>query len=70
MNKADVSKFVSKLRFAIAPKKRLLSNPEGPEGRLNKMRKLVTGLIKYERIEVAYFKGDEARGYAERVSSQ
>lgn len=69
MNKADVAKFVSKLRFAIPVKARRLNNPEGPEGRLDKMRKLVTGLIKYERIEVAFPKGHEARCYAERVSS-
>lgn len=68
MNQADVTKLVSKLRFAIKPKHRRLSTPDGPEGRLEKMRKTVTALIKYERIELNYPRADESRGYAERVN--
>lgn len=67
MNQADVTKLVSKLRIKVPPKHRRLSSPEGPEGRINKLRKTVTGLIKYERIELNYNRGDEARQYAERV---
>lgn len=69
MNQADISKIVSKLRIKIPPEPRRLRNLQGPEGRLNKLRKTVTGLIKYERIELNYNRGDEARQYAERVST-
>lgn len=67
MNQADVSKLVSKLRIRVNPTHRKLRNPAGPEGRLNKMRETVTGLFKYERLELNYTRADEARGYAERV---
>lgn len=70
MNQAEVTKLMSKLRFAIKPTHRRLSNPDGPEGRLNKIRKTVTALIKYERIELKYPRCDESRGYAERVSEE
>ncbi|KAG8229893.1 hypothetical protein J437_LFUL009757 [Ladona fulva] len=59
---------VSKLRYPLNRARRL-KNPEGPEGRLNKLRKTVTGLFKYERIELNYNRADEARGYAERLIS-
>lgn len=68
MNQADISKLVSKLKINIKPRHRNLKNPEGPEGRLDKLRKTVTGLIKHERIELNYNRADEARGYTERVS--
>lgn len=68
MNQAEVSKLVSKLRIKVPPKHRKLPNPKGPEGRLDKLRKTLTGLIKYERIELNYNRADEARQYAERVS--
>lgn len=67
MNQADVAKLVSKLRIKVNPKYRKLSGPEGPEGRLNKLRKTVTALVKYERLELNYQRADEARQYAERV---
>ncbi|KAK9512407.1 hypothetical protein O3M35_000845 [Rhynocoris fuscipes] len=70
MNQADVTKLVSKLRINIKPRHRNLKNPEGPVGRLDKLRKTVTGLIKYERIELNYNRADEARGYAERLISE
>uniref|UniRef100_A0A069DWW4 Large ribosomal subunit protein bL17m n=1 Tax=Panstrongylus megistus TaxID=65343 RepID=A0A069DWW4_9HEMI len=70
MNQADVSKLVSKLKINIKPRHRNLKNPEGPEGRLDKLRKTVTGLIKHERIELNYNRADEARGYAERLISE
>lgn len=67
MNQAELSKLVSALKIAVRPKHRLLSSPEGPEGRLKKLRATVTALVKYERIELNYPRADEARGYAERV---
>lgn len=70
MNQADVSKLVSRLRIPIKPRHRNLKNIEGPEGRLKKLRKTVTALIKFERIELNYNRADEARGYAERLISE
>lgn len=68
MNQAEVTKLVSKLRIKVKPEPRKLRNAQGPEGRLNKLRKTVTGLLKYERIELTHNRADEARQYAERVS--
>ncbi|CAG9788055.1 unnamed protein product [Diatraea saccharalis] len=70
MNQAEVSKLVSKLRIKIPNEPRKLRNIKGPEGRLDKLRKTVTGLFKYERIELNYSRGDEARQYAERLISE
>ncbi|KAI9581323.1 39S ribosomal protein L17, mitochondrial [Glossina fuscipes] len=69
MNQADVSKLMSQLRISIQAKKRNLKNPKGPEGRLLKLRKTVTALLKHERIELYYNRADEARGYAELLIS-
>lgn len=68
MNKAEVSKLMSQLKFAYLPRARRTKNAQGPEGRLMKMRKTVTALFKFERLELNYNRADEARGYAERVS--
>lgn len=71
MNQAEVSKLVSKLRVKVLPAHRNLKNPKGtPEGRLDKLRKTVTGLIKFERIELNYNTADEARQYTERVRTK
>ncbi|XP_058058868.1 large ribosomal subunit protein bL17m [Anopheles bellator] len=69
MNQAEVTKLMSQLRVAIQPRHRNLKNPRGPEGRLDKLRKTVTALVKHERIELNYQRADEARGYAERLIS-
>lgn len=68
MNQAEVTKLMSKLRVAVAPKARRLRNVDGPEGRLLKLRKTVTAMIKHERIELNSNRADEARAYVERVS--
>lgn len=68
MNQADVSKLVSKLRINVKPVPGRLRSQKGPEGRLDKLRKTVTGLIKFERIELNQHRAEEARQYAERVS--
>lgn len=70
MNQADVSKLVSKLRVKLYPRARKFKNADGPEGRLKKLRKTVTALVKHERIELNYPRADEARAYTERVSIQ
>ncbi|XP_065081180.1 large ribosomal subunit protein bL17m-like [Ochlerotatus camptorhynchus] len=69
MNKAEVAKLMSQLKVAIQPRHRNLKNIDGPEGRLDKLRKTVTALIKHERIELNYQRADEARGYTERLIS-
>ena len=59
------------LRITYRMRPRKLSSAEGkgsgPQGRINRMRKLVTALVRYERIEGKQPYLDEARGYAERV---
>lgn len=67
MNQANVEKLVSRLRYNVQSKPRKLRNPDGPEGRLRKIRKTLTGLMKYERIELNYARADETRGYVDRV---
>uniref|UniRef100_T1H345 Large ribosomal subunit protein bL17m n=1 Tax=Megaselia scalaris TaxID=36166 RepID=T1H345_MEGSC len=69
MNQAEIGKLMSQLRINVAPRHRNLKNIDGPEGRLHKLRKTVTALIKHERIELYYNRADEARGYAERLIS-
>lgn len=68
MNQAEVTKLMSQLKIAVAPRHRRMRNPLGPEGRLLKLRKSVTALFKYERLEMMWNRADETRGYAERVS--
>lgn len=70
MNQADVTRLVSKLRIGVLQNYRRLKNPDGPEGRLMKLRRTLTALIKYERIELRYIRADESRGYVERVSKK
>ena len=69
MNQARVDRLISKLKISLLPKARKLRNVLGPEGRLLKLRKTVNALVKYERIELNLNRGDEARGYAERLIS-
>ncbi|XP_029722995.2 large ribosomal subunit protein bL17m [Aedes albopictus] len=69
MNQAEVAKLMSQLKIAVRPRHRNLKNIDGPEGRLDKLRKTVTALIKHERIELNYQRADEARAYAERLIS-
>lgn len=68
MNQAEVAKLMSQLKIAVSPRHRIMKNRAGPEGRLKNLRKTVTALFKYERLELNYNRADEARGYAERVS--
>lgn len=71
---AEIAKIVPRLKFNVRPRHRNLKCPEevprihdGPLNRINKLRKTVTALFKYERIEVFKPRCEEARGYAERV---
>lgn len=67
MNQASVNNLVSQLKFKIQPVARKLRNVDGPAGRIRKIQKTLTALIKYERIELYYNRADEVRGYADRV---
>ncbi|XP_076438415.1 large ribosomal subunit protein bL17m-like isoform X1 [Babylonia areolata] len=59
------------LRFRVRLRPRKLSKVEGlgagPEGRLKRLRKHVTALIRHERVESSFAQCDEARGYAEKL---
>ncbi|XP_026816346.1 39S ribosomal protein L17, mitochondrial [Rhopalosiphum maidis] len=70
MNQTEVSQLISKLRIRVSPRHKNLKCPEGPQGRLNKLRKTVNALFKYERLELNYTLADETRGYAERLISE
>lgn len=62
------------LRIVFRNSQRNLPKAEGrgsgPQGRINKMRKLVTALIRHERIEGYSHYLDESRGYAELVNTE
>lgn len=70
MNQANVEKLVSKLKFNIRREPRKLKNVRGSEGRINKIQKTLTAVIKYERIELGYDRADETRGYVELLISE
>nr|AAX62483.1 mitochondrial ribosomal protein L17 [Lysiphlebus testaceipes] len=70
MNQARVSHLVSELKINVRPKARKLRNIDGPEGRIKKIQKTLTALLKYERLELYFNRGEEVRGYAERLISE
>lgn len=39
----------------------------GPESRINMLRNILTGLVRYERIETTLARADEVRFYAEKL---
>ncbi|XP_034943925.1 39S ribosomal protein L17, mitochondrial [Chelonus insularis] len=70
MNQAKINNLVSQLHFKIRSKRRNLSTPEGLQGRARKISRTLTALLKYERIELAWARADETRGYVERLISE
>ena len=64
---ANINKTVPRIKFAVRPKHRKFCNPQGPLGRIDRIRKILTELLKYERIEVKLPMCNEVRGYTERV---
>lgn len=56
-----------RFRRRMTPQKMKIYPEGGPEARLKKLRQIVTGLIRYERVEPTYTHAEEARQYAERV---
>lgn len=69
MNQANVEKLMSQVKYKVGRARRL-RNIDGPEGRLRKIQKTLTALIKYERIELFYPRADETRGYVECLISE
>lgn len=45
-----------------------LGHGYGPKGRIEKLRQILTALIRHERLEGTYSFLDETRGYAELVN--
>lgn len=71
MNQARITQhLISKLNYPLRVKPRKLRNYDGPEGRMLKIRKTMTSLIKLERIELNWNRADEVRGYADQLISQ
>lgn len=62
---------MNRLKIPVSSRPRKLKSVvglgSGPEGRIEKMRQIVTELIRHERVEGSYRRLDEARGYAELV---
>lgn len=62
---------MNRLKIPVAPRPRklrcMLGLGSGPEGRIEKLRQIVTELVRHERIEGSYMRLDEARGYTELV---
>jgi large subunit ribosomal protein L17 len=67
MTQTRVVNLVSQLNYHVLLNPRKLKNIKGPVGRTTKLQKVLTKLIKYERIELNYNRADEARGYVEQV---
>jgi len=68
MNAADITKTMSKLNILAKSTNRLMKNESGAQGRLAKLRKTISALFKYERLELNYNRADEARAYTEMVT--
>ncbi|GAB6024273.1 54S ribosomal protein L17 mitochondrial [Chamberlinius hualienensis] len=63
-------RLIPKLKVRVRPEQRKLSQPEGALGRLHLLSRTVTALLKFERIELNFHRGHEARGYAERLITE
>ncbi|KAF2358393.1 Ribosomal protein L17 [Trinorchestia longiramus] len=58
------------LRIAVRPKALKLGNREGVKGKLDRLSKLVTTLVRDERVEHTFSTLSEARDYAERLIAE
>ncbi|GFN99337.1 39S ribosomal protein l17, mitochondrial-like [Plakobranchus ocellatus] len=56
-----------KFPHRMRPRKIQIAVGAGQEGRIKRLRQIVTGLVRYERVEPTYAQADEARQYAERL---
>lgn len=63
---------MNRLRIPATPRARKLKGVlglgSGPEGRIEKIRHVLTALVRHERLEGSYRVLDESQGYAELVS--
>ncbi|XP_054710715.1 39S ribosomal protein L17, mitochondrial-like [Uloborus diversus] len=66
----EIAKLVPKIKFNVDPRHRNLRTYEGPLGRIRKLRKTLTSLFKYERLELMLPRCDEVRGYADRLITE
>jgi hypothetical protein len=68
-NKMSVPRAL-KFRFQPTPRKlkMTLGFGSGPEGRIMRLRQVVTAMVRFERLEMSSPRADEARGYLERVN--
>jgi len=64
---SQLGRLIPQLRVPVKPKYKKLSNIQGSYGRLKNLRRVVTALVRDERIEMPHMVLDEARGYAERL---
>ncbi|XP_035229359.1 39S ribosomal protein L17, mitochondrial-like [Stegodyphus dumicola] len=67
---AEIAKLVPRVKYNVKPRHRNLKNIDGPLGRINKLKKTLTALFKYERIELFLPRCDEVRGYVERLITE
>lgn len=60
---------IPRLNLPVKNRQRGLKNKEekSSEGRLLTIKRLITDLFRYERVEMSYRRADECRLYAERV---
>lgn len=71
ITKPTVDTLVSSLPLRVLPVPRKFPTlGEGATARLKKLRKTVTALVINERLELNFHRGDEARGYCERLISE
>ena len=68
MNQAKILSLVTKLKCKVHLKAGKLKNYNGQEGRVLKLQKSLTSLLKYEMLELNFHRAIEVRGYAELVS--
>ncbi|GFT57879.1 39S ribosomal protein L17 [Nephila pilipes] len=66
----EISKLVPRVKINVDKRHRNLKNKDGPVGRINKIKKTLSALFKYERIELFLPRCDETRGYAERLITE
>ena len=68
MNQSSINRVLPALRYGVSKRRKMAGGKLG-YGRIENIRRTVTALIKYERLETLYTSADEARGYADRVGS-
>lgn len=70
MNQAKLTHLVSRLNVRLEKVRRVWAHPDYQMGRLREIRKTVTELVRFERIEKNYVRAEMSRQYAERLISE